>query len=134
MQIIRAIQKVEDGKVVLKLPAEFAGEDVEIIVLPVRSITESPMFPTKVESGKAIQRFLQIDTSGFTQKQLDAYHHADEQIRKGRKPGEPRILGLTGGLVELAEDFNDPLPDEDLFYSNRCAPYLAPQSPPAAPS
>jgi hypothetical protein len=119
VQIIRAIQKVEDGKVILKLPAEFVGEEVEIIVLPVRSITEPPV---SAEPGDAIQRFLQIDTSGFTQRQLDAYHHTCAQIRKGRKPGDPRILGLTGGLAELADDFNDPLPDEDLFYNGETTP------------
>jgi hypothetical protein len=118
VQIIRVIQKVEDGKVILTLPAEFVGEEVEIIVLPVRSITEPPV---SAEPGDAIQRFLQIDTSRFTQRQLDAYYHTREQIRKGRKPGEPRILGLTGGLAKLAEDFNEPLPDEDLFYNGETA-------------
>jgi hypothetical protein len=115
MQVIRTIQKVEGGKVTLNLPAEFAGEDVEIIVLPLRSVSE-PTKPVEAEVGDAIQRFLQMDTSSFTPKQLGAYHHAYKLLRKRRSADEPRTLGLTGGLVELAEDFNSPLPDEDLFY------------------
>jgi hypothetical protein len=121
MQIIRTIQKVEGGKVTLNLPAEFAGEDVEIIVLPLRAVSE-PDKPTEKEVGDAIQRFLQIDTSSFTPKQLESYRHAYEQLRKGRCADEPRTLGLTGGLVELAEDFNGPLPDEDLFYNEDDTP------------
>lgn len=119
MQVIRTVQKVEGGKVTVDLPAEFAGEDVEIIVMPVRAITESTAW---LEADEAVERFLQLDTSSFTSKQLAAYRHAYEQIRKGRKPGEPRVLGLTSGLVELAEDFNSPLPEEDLFYDGDDTP------------
>lgn len=94
MQVIRTIQKVEGGKVTLTLPAEFAGEDVEIINLPVRAITGSTA-QWETEAGDAVQRFLQIDTSSFTPKQLQAYHHAYEQLRKEHAAGSPRILGLT---------------------------------------
>jgi len=120
MQVIRTIQKVEHGKIVVDMPSEFAGEDVEIIVFSVRDSGESAIQPGAVND--VIQRFLQIDTSSFTSKQLEAYHHAYEQLCKGRRSDEPRILGLTGGLVELAEDFDGPLPDEDLFYNGDDTP------------
>jgi hypothetical protein len=84
--------------------------------LPLRAVSE-PDKPTEGEVGNVIQRFLQIDTSSFTPKQLESYHHAHKQLRKGRRADEPRTLGLTGGLIELAEDFNGPLPNEDLFYN-----------------
>lgn len=115
MQVIRTIQKVEHGKIVVDMPAEFAGEDVEVVVFSVRDSGDSALQHGALND--VIQRFLQVDTSSFTSKQLEAYHRAYEQLRKGRRSDEPRILGLTGGLVELAEDFNRPLPDEDLFYN-----------------
>ena len=116
MQVIRTIQKVENGKVIVDLPAEFAGEDVEVIVMSMRGSGDSAT-QSELATDNALERFLQIDISSFTSQQLEAYHHAHEQRRKGRRSDEPRILGLTGGLVELAEDFDGPLPDEDLFYS-----------------
>ncbi|MEZ4636453.1 MAG: hypothetical protein R2873_20585 [Caldilineaceae bacterium] len=107
MQVIRTIQKVEHGKIVVDMPAEFAGEDVEVIVFSVRDSGDVIIQPDAVSD--VLQRFLQVDTSSFTSTQLEAYHRAFEHLRKGRRSDEPRILGLTGGLVDWAEDFNSPL-------------------------
>ena len=123
MQFLRTIQKPKNGTITIELPTELADEEVEVIVLPIRTSSETSISAPKLDGevddalyNQARQRFLNLDTSGFTQQQLDAYHQARERLIRGRKPNQPRILGLTGGIVKMSDDFNAPLPDEDLFY------------------
>lgn len=131
MQFLRTIQKAQNGTIIIELPAELANEEVEVIVLPMRAISEASTASVPKDKGKsdheqatyvrARQRFLNLDTSSFSQQQLDAYHQTRKQLLKGRGEDEPRILGLTSGIVQLAADFNAPLPDEHLFYEGEAA-------------
>jgi hypothetical protein len=119
MYAVRQIQQVENGKVVVQLPADFSATRVEVIILPAESVSQtgSGSSPSEDEQGKAaIQHFLTMDTSHFTEEQRKAYERTAEILRKGRKPNEPRIPDLFAGLVQVASDFNEPLPDDLLRY------------------
>lgn len=37
-------------------------------------------------------------------------------MQRGRQADEPRILGLFAGLAKVSDDFDAPLPDEDIFW------------------
>lgn len=119
MYAIRQIQKVQGRTVTVELPPDFPADRVEIIVLPAE--------PTEVEDllEPAVQAFLKLDTSGFTEEQRAAYERVKEHIRRGRAPDEPRILGLFEGIVTVADDFDAPLPSEieDLFWGSETDEY-----------
>lgn len=119
MQAVRQYAQVVDRKVTIDLPADFAVEQVEVIVLPAEQATtdQSPSLDP------AIQSFLALDTSSFTPKQKEAHARASAILRKGRQADEPRILGIFAGLVEISDDFDDPLPDEDLWYGSETDEY-----------
>ncbi|MEA3341973.1 MAG: hypothetical protein U9R15_18575, partial [Chloroflexota bacterium] len=71
----------------------------------------------------AVRHFLTRDTSHLTAVQRRAYRRAHAIIRRGRRPDEPRILGLFAGLVQIADDFDAPLPDEDMFWGKSTNEY-----------
>lgn len=129
MIALREIHKVENGRVTIHLPADFPAEQVEVIVLPVRQlngVTALPHPEAPVEMAASIQSFLDMDTSHFTSEQHKAYERTCATLRKGRKPDEPRILGLFSGLINVADDFDDPLPGDllSLFYTGPIDPAL----------
>ena len=123
MYAIREIQQVPDRTVIVHLPDDFPSDRVEVIVLPAPSLTAK--LPTKpkasnaIEASDATHRFLTIDTSHFTADQRRAYERACTIIKQGRRPDEPRIWGVFEGLIEIADDFDAPLPDQDLFWGER---------------
>ena len=119
MQAIRQIKDVKDRTVVVHLPDEFPATDqVEVIILPAQSSNTglSPATQAEDDVFAAVQHFLTMDTSQFTEDQRRAYEQASTLVRKGRRPNEPRLLGLFSGLVQIADDFDAPVPDEDLMF------------------
>ncbi|MCB0164708.1 MAG: hypothetical protein KDI79_10800 [Anaerolineae bacterium] len=64
----------------------------------------------------AVEHLLTLDISRFTPEQQQAYEKTKSLVQQGRLPHEPRILGLFEGLMEVSDDFDSPLPDEDLFW------------------
>ncbi|MGB0388773.1 MAG: hypothetical protein ACPGWR_28470 [Ardenticatenaceae bacterium] len=120
MYAIREIQQVPDRTVIVHLPDDFPSERVEVIVLPAPPLTTK--LPTKpkasntIEVSDATHRFLTMDTSHFTVDQLQAYERACTIIKQGRRPDEPRIWGVFAGLIDIADDFDAPLPDQELFW------------------
>ncbi|HMN29147.1 MAG TPA: hypothetical protein PKE45_13435 [Caldilineaceae bacterium] len=120
MIAVRQIVKVENNSVTVHLPAEFAGQEVEVIVLPAAVNAAT----SEADAGEAaIQRILAWDTSKFSEAQLKAYKRTCALLRQGRKADEPRFFGLFAGLIEVADDF-DSLPEEyiDLFYGDNLLP------------
>jgi len=129
MIALREIHKVENGRVTIHLPADFPAEQVEVIVLPARTVNGMAVYPPgedPAEMAASIQSFLDMDTSHFTSEQHKAYERTCATLRKGRKPDEPRILGLFSGLINVADDFDDPLPGDllSLFYAGPIDPAL----------
>lgn len=117
VQAIRQIKAVKGRTVVVHLPDEFPATDqVEIIILSV---------PTQAEGSllDASEQFLAVDTSQFTEDQRQAYAQASLLVQKGRRPDEPRLLGLFAGLVQIADDFDTPVPDEELFWGKSTDEY-----------
>lgn len=126
---LREIHKVENGKVTIHLPADFPAEQVEVIVLPARPVNGMAVHPyteDPIETAAIIQSFLGMDTSHFTPEQHKAYERTCVILRQSRKPDEPRILGLFTGLINMADDFDGPLPDDllSLFYAGPIDPDL----------
>ena len=68
-------------------------------------------------------RFLAQDVSQWTTEQQQAYARTKKMIENGRRPDEPRILGLFSGLIEVSDDFDAPLPDEDSFWGEETDEY-----------
>jgi hypothetical protein len=64
----------------------------------------------------AIARFLTLDEAQLPAAQRQAYAQAYERLKQGRSADEPRVLGLFDGLGQISDDFDAPLPDEDLFW------------------
>lgn len=111
MTLMRQIYQVKDRQVTLTLPKNFSAQQVEVIVLPVTEEKD-------VEGGKTavIHSFLSLDTSQFTAEQLRTYKKTCARIQEDRTDDSPRIAGLFAGLVHMSDDFDDPLPDEHLFW------------------
>lgn len=121
MQAIRQIKRVKNRtiKITVHLPEEFPTTDqVEVIILPAQSMATglSSKSEEQVNIINAVQHLLTLDTSHFTPEQQQAYERAKSLVQQGRLPHEPRILGLFEGLMEVSDDFDSPLPDEDLFW------------------
>jgi hypothetical protein len=123
MYAIRQIQQVEDGKVIVYLPADFPSQQVEVIVLP--DVTTNG-FPASRQNGAGqsnstddlLQRILAWDTSHFDGEQMKAYQHLVGIVRS-HKPGDPRVFGAFEGLGWIADDFNTMSEEElDLFYAD----------------
>ena len=113
MYAIRQIQQARDRKIVVQLPEDFPTDSVEIIILPATlELREAEIDNVPAD----IHQFLTRDTSHFTADQRQAYDRVCTAIRRGRNPNEPRILGLFAGLMQVTDDFDAPLPDEDLFW------------------
>lgn len=121
MYTVHQIQQVKNRTVVVDLPQEFPLTNiVEVIILPATELITESEATTEMA---ATHHFLTMDTSHFTAVQRRAYDRAYAIIRRGRRPDEPRILGLFEGLVQIADDFDAPLPDENMFWgesTNEC--------------
>lgn len=117
---LHQIHKVKDGKIVVQLPAEFTASEVEVVITPVKTAGTSSAQTAEEE---VIQRLLNLDTSHFTEEQKQSFERTRQLLQKKRAPDEPRLLGLFEGLVEIGDDFNDPLPDEGLFWGEETDEY-----------
>ena len=111
---IRQVQQVRDRTVVVRLPQGFPTSHVEVIILPLRQPAAEPGAAEADDVPAGIRRFLTRDTSRFTAAQRRAYERVCAAIRQGRSPHEPRILGLFAGLIQVADDFDAPLPSRGL--------------------
>lgn len=62
MQAIRSIYKVENGKLVIELPASFQHTEVEVIILPVAAENEVDILPTPSQDEKAesLERLMSV--------------------------------------------------------------------------
>lgn len=119
MQAVRQVVRVIDRKVIIDLPAGFDAEQVEVIVLPAAQ-AEAEAAPDR---DPALAEFLALDTSGYTPEQKAAHKRASALLRQGREADEPRILGIFEGLGSVADDFDDPLPDEELWWGSETDEY-----------
>ncbi|MBI3958120.1 MAG: hypothetical protein HY328_04865 [Chloroflexi bacterium] len=119
MQAIRQIAQVVGRRVTIDLPASFVAEQVEVIVLP----AEEAVLPQTEPLAPAVQEFLALDTTAFSPQQRAAYERASTLLRRGRRPDEPRILGIFAGLVEVADNFDAPLEDEELWWGSETDEY-----------
>jgi hypothetical protein len=117
-QAVRQIYDVENGQVIVRLPADFTAKRVEVIVLPVESVNGDTV-PVSTQPNKLLQRILAWDISRFGAEQMQAYHRLCTLVSKGRKSDEPRIFGAFEGLVWMADDFNTMSEEElGLFYAD----------------
>lgn len=119
MQAIRQFAQVVDHRVTIDLPTDFVAEQVEVIILSAEEAESSPSEPLH----PSINRFLALDTSAFTPEQQAAYERTSTLLRRGRRPDEPRILGMFAGMVQVSDDFDAPLPDEELWYGSETDEY-----------
>ncbi len=113
MLALRQIRPVKNHTVTIKLPLDFLADQVEVIILPAPAQTFSP--EVDADAAAASLR-LSVDTSQLTKAQRRAYERTQALLQQGRQPNEPRLLGLFTGLVEISDDFDEPLPDEDLYW------------------
>jgi hypothetical protein len=123
MYAVRQIQKVENGKVVVQLPDDFPVDQVEVIILPAQAVSDQPA-EKQDEGVESIKYFLNMDTSNLNEEQLEAYQRTCELLREWLVTRKSPLFGAFAGLVEISDDFDDPLPDEilDLFYEGNLEP------------
>lgn len=119
MRAVRQFAQVVNNRVTIDLPSDFATGQVEVIVLSAAEAVEGRLPP----HNPAVRAFMKLDTSTYTPEQKAAYDRVVAYIRRGRKAGEPYPLGLFAGLVEVSDDFDDPLPDEDIWYGSETDEY-----------
>jgi len=62
MQAIRSIYKVENGKLVIELPASFQHTEVEVIILPVSAEEEADVLstPSQDEKAESLERLMSV--------------------------------------------------------------------------
>ena len=123
MYAIRQFQQVEDGKVIVHLPADFPAQRVEVIVLAAEPANG---FLTPIQNGvgqngstdELLQRILAWDTAQFDAGQMKAYQRLVGIVRN-HKLGDPPVFGAFEGLGWIADDFNTMSEEEiDLFYAD----------------
>ena len=85
MYAIRQIQRIEDGKVIVYLPADFPNQQVEVIVLPVESVNGFALPAQNDGSNQLLQDILAWDTSHFDATQMKAYQRLCGIARKRKK-------------------------------------------------
>jgi TPP-dependent 2-oxoacid decarboxylase len=119
MQAVRQILKVQDRVVTIQLPADFVAEEVEVIVLPAPVKTNGQV-ANEDNTPSAIQWILSMDTTRLTPDQLQAHHRTSALLRQWLANRSKPIFGAFTGLVKVADDFDEPLPDEtiELFYAD----------------
>lgn len=120
MQALRQVQKVENGTLTIKLPAYITADEVEVIILH-----ESPVesLPEQTPLHEAIQKFLTMDTSHFTDDEQKAYERTSHLIQQERRGSSSRRFGLYEGLGNIADDFDSLSNEEiDLFYVDNIFP------------
>ncbi len=121
MYAIRQIQQVrEDRTITVHLPPDFPADRIEVIVLPAEepSGREEPLDP-------AVRNFLEMDMSQLSEEQREAHARVVAYLQQEHDPDEPRVFGLFRGWIEVAEDFDAPLPPEieDLFWGSETDEY-----------
>ena len=116
MQALRQFHKPTNGLLTIQLPAGFTDGEVEVIILP-KATTINGIHHAENEMEQAVRHFLTMDTSNFTDDQLQAYRQNCERLQ-AYQPGGPPLYDLYKGMVHLSDDYDAPLPDEiiDLFY------------------
>ena len=62
MQAIRSIYKVENGKLVIELPASFQHTEVEVIILPISAGEEEGVLPmpSQDEKAESLERLMSV--------------------------------------------------------------------------
>jgi hypothetical protein len=120
MYAVRQVVRVSDNKIVLDL-SDFPSEYAEVIVLPSNGTKwdangeHASVESTTEQTIRAIQA---LDTSQMTEAQRAARERTLLLLAEKPQPGAPRRLGIFDGLVEIADDFNDPLPDEEIYWGS----------------
>lgn len=118
MYAVRQVVRVADNKIVLDL-YNFPSEYAEVIVLPSNATNwgangeDASVELTTEQTIRAIQA---LDMSQMTYEQRAARERTLRLLAEKPQPGAPPRLGIFDGLVDIAEDFNDPLPDEEIYW------------------
>ncbi len=120
MYAVRQLLRVEDNKIVLDL-SDFPSEYAEVIVLPAKMGewgTNEQTPPSEPITQQTIRTIRTMDTSRMTEAQRAARERTLALLAQNPQPGAQRRLGLFDGLVEMTDDFNDPLPDEEIYWGS----------------
>lgn len=119
MNILHQIYPVKDQKIVVNLPDSFSATSAEVIVLPLPQAQSPQILGQAIDRSEqtaVIRQFLARDITQFTIEQKEAYHQICQMLQQKLMTDSPRIPGLFAGFVQVADDFDDPLPDEEMFW------------------
>ena len=72
MQAIRSIYKVENGKLVIELPASFQHTEVEVIILPAAAAEDVATLPNAIDRGSKAERLEKLAS-------MSVWEEVDEQ-------------------------------------------------------
>lgn len=120
MYAVRQVVRVSDNKIVLDL-SDFPAEYAEVIVLPSNGMkwdANGEYASAESVTEQTIRAIQAMDTNQMTDEQRAARERTLRLLAEKPQPGAPRRLGIFDGLVEIADDFNDPLPDEEIYWGS----------------
>ncbi len=120
MYAVRQVVRVEDQRIVLNL-YDFPAEYAEVIVLPAKATdwgTNGGHASVESTTEQTIRAIQALDINLMTDAQRAARERTLALLAERPQPGAPPRLGIFDGLVEIADDFNDPLPDEEIYWGS----------------
>ena len=120
MYAVRQVVRVENQKILLDL-SDFPSEYAEEIVLPAKATdwgTNGGHALAESVTEQTIRAIQALDASQMTDEQRAARERTLSLLAEKPQPGAPRRLGIFDGLVEIADDFNAPLPDEEIYWGS----------------
>jgi hypothetical protein len=124
--ILHQNNPVKDPKIIVELPDTFPATSAEVIVVPWPQTQSPPLsayMADRDEQTAVIHQFLTRDTTQFTVEQKEIYQRICEMLQQKQLADTPRIAGLFAGFVLATDDFDDPLPDEELFWGHSTDEY-----------
>ena len=125
MNILHQIYPVKGRKIIVELPESFSATSAEVIILPFTQPDSRHTIraPANDEKTAVIHQFLTRDTTHFTAGQKEAYQRICQRLQQNQTADLPRLAGLFAGLIQVADDFDAPLPDEELFWGKQTDEY-----------
>jgi hypothetical protein len=118
MSIFSQIYQVKDKQIVVTLPDDFVGTEVEVWVRP-RAVVG---LGEKGGDTAVVQAILNKETSNLLPDQQELYQRLQAYLQ-APPSARPPVAGLFAGLIHTAPDFDDPLPDEHLFWGETTDEY-----------
>lgn len=117
MNTFQQTLSVTNQRIVIDLPEGFKAQEVEV-VRPTNS------YDLEERRNEMVEHLLTWDVTDFSGEKLKAYQRLIVYYRNEFHPHVPPPEGLWSEFVWIADDFDAPMEDEDLWYADNIEPEL----------